>query len=344
MLDRGRRAQQPRVHCLVVDGPGQGEALRLRAFTAVTIMKSPHWQRYDMSLRVRCRSKTCGNRGLLWVDITPRGARHSKSACRIIAWGAHSDYHAYGWNGGGSGILRVAKLSSPTFSAAWVLACAPWTSDGEAKGFTLEGVAQKITCPFLVVHGANDSIMPLRGARTYAAVASRVKTLKVFTTEEGGSEHCQGRQPPDGCGFIADWVADHLYDDESAQSLRLRRLWLATGWALVVAVVYLSVSNLSNAPAVPGGDKLAHLAAYGTLMFWFAQIIDAAAARVLTAAALIALGVTMELVQAALPYRSFELQDMIANTAGVLLGWLASPPRTPNMLVHLEGAFSGRRG
>lgn len=71
--------------------------------------------------------------------------------------------------------------------------------------------ASKITCPFLVVHGANDSIMPVEEARrTYAAVSSKVKTLKIFTTEEGGSEHCQGDNRQLSANFIADWVAENL--------------------------------------------------------------------------------------------------------------------------------------
>jgi hypothetical protein len=36
------------------------------------------------------------------------------------------------------------------------------------------------------------------------------KTLKVFTTEEGGYEHCQGDNVTLGITYIADWFADRL--------------------------------------------------------------------------------------------------------------------------------------
>lgn len=108
------------------------------------------------------------------------------------------------------------------------------------------------------------------------------------------------------------------------------------GWGLVAAVVYLSVAHLAGPPPVPGGDKLGHLVAYGALTFWFAQLIQAKRARAQIMLAFVALGVSLEFVQGTLPYRSYDEMDMIANTAGVALGWLAAPPRTPNILRWLE--------
>ncbi|HEX6268109.1 MAG TPA: hypothetical protein VFZ81_14590 [Burkholderiales bacterium] len=102
--------------------------------------------------------------------------------------------------------------------------------------------------------------------------------------------------------------------------MRLRALWLAVGWSLVAAVVWLSLT-----PAPPelgkGGDKLGHLLGYGLLMFWFAQLY---LRRVFYAAGFIAMGVALELLQGWLGYRSLEGYDMLANSAGVLLGWSAA--------------------
>jgi hypothetical protein len=36
------------------------------------------------------------------------------------------------------------------------------------------------------------------------------KTLKVFTFEEGGYEHCQGDNLTIGIAYIADWLSDRL--------------------------------------------------------------------------------------------------------------------------------------
>ena len=58
--------------------------------------------------------------------------------------------------------------------------------------FVLDGVVQKMRCPFLIVHGAEDEQIPLADAQAlYDAAGSRDKTLRVYTAEEGGAQHCQ---------------------------------------------------------------------------------------------------------------------------------------------------------
>jgi fermentation-respiration switch protein FrsA (DUF1100 family) len=79
------------------------------------------------------------------------------------------------------------------------------------KNYTLAGVAEKISCPFLCVHGENDTIVPVEYAKKlFAAVSSKHKTMRIFTGAEGGSEHCQGDNRVLGANFVADWVADNL--------------------------------------------------------------------------------------------------------------------------------------
>jgi VanZ family protein len=124
-------------------------------------------------------------------------------------------------------------------------------------------------------------------------------------------------------------------DDE----LKLRRLWLVLGWCLVAAVVYLSVGPTSVAPDVAGGDKVGHFVAYGALSLWFLQLFRRPRQRVRACLALVALGIGLECVQAALPYRAFEAMDMLANACGVAFGWAAAPPRLPNLLAMFERAL-----
>jgi fermentation-respiration switch protein FrsA (DUF1100 family) len=79
------------------------------------------------------------------------------------------------------------------------------------KPFTLEGVAQKVECPFLLTHGEKDAQISMESARKeFAAVGSKDKTLKIFTEEEGGSEHCQGDNLTLGITYIGDWLAEKL--------------------------------------------------------------------------------------------------------------------------------------
>ena len=60
------------------------------------------------------------------------------------------------------------------------------------EGFRLDGIVQKMKCPFLLLHGAGDEQIPLAIAeKCFAAVGSKDKTLKVFSREEGGFHHCQ---------------------------------------------------------------------------------------------------------------------------------------------------------
>jgi fermentation-respiration switch protein FrsA (DUF1100 family) len=65
--------------------------------------------------------------------------------------------------------------------------------------------------PVLLTHGERDAQIPMEDARAlFAAIGAKDKTLKVFTFEEGGYEHCQGDNLTIGIAFIADWLAERL--------------------------------------------------------------------------------------------------------------------------------------
>jgi fermentation-respiration switch protein FrsA (DUF1100 family) len=77
---------------------------------------------------------------------------------------------------------------------------------------TLEGVADRITCPLLVVHGENDRQVPLWHAqRTYdAAINSPGRELKIFRLADGAAEHCGADNTPLIVDWMADWAAEKL--------------------------------------------------------------------------------------------------------------------------------------
>ena len=128
--------------------------------------------------------------------------------------------------------------------------------------------------------------------------------------------------------------------DQSGQlRFRYRTLWLVMGWALVLAIVYLSLTPHPIEIQVEEGDKMGHLLAYGTLMLWFAQLYDSTKARCLLAAACVALGVGLEFAQIFTDARSFELADMAADAAGAGIGWVLAPPRLFNFLFHIEAVL-----
>jgi esterase/lipase len=75
----------------------------------------------------------------------------------------------------------------------------------------LHGVADKITCPMLIMIGAEDKLVTQDVAeQLYGAVGSKDKTLKVFTREDGGFEHCQADNRQVGIDYVADWLQARL--------------------------------------------------------------------------------------------------------------------------------------
>jgi VanZ family protein len=119
-------------------------------------------------------------------------------------------------------------------------------------------------------------------------------------------------------------------------ALKWTPVWLAVGWLLVATVIVLSLIRLGVEMPGQQSDKLGHFLAYGTLMFWFAQIYRIARTRLVIAVGLALMGVALEIAQGFTGYRSFEYADMAANSVGVVAGWLLAPPRTANLLLFAE--------
>jgi hypothetical protein len=106
----------------------------------------------------------------------------------------------------------VPSLSVPPEHLMWVFGVdSRAAAMKKLEGFRLDGIVQKMACPFLLVHGEGDQQIPLSIAeQCFAAVGSRQKTLKVFRREEGGFHHCQIDDVTIGTNFMWDWAADVL--------------------------------------------------------------------------------------------------------------------------------------
>ena len=117
---------------------------------------------------------------------------------------------------------------------------------------------------------------------------------------------------------------------------KIRRLWIVLGWALVSAVVFLSLTPAPIQLPVGNGDKYSHAIAYFSLMSWFANLYETAATRAAYAIGFIALAIALEFVQRWTGYRTFEVADMAAGAAGVAAGWILAAPRLPNYLHLME--------
>ena len=80
------------------------------------------------------------------------------------------------------------------------------------EGFKLDGVIQKMRCPYLLVHGEGDAQAPTDHAEhMIAACGSANKHMKVFTREEGGYHHCQIDNLSIGTAYMWDWLEDVLH-------------------------------------------------------------------------------------------------------------------------------------
>jgi len=203
-------------HTLAIDGPGQGESLRLRELYARHDYEVPGAAAYDW---VAARPEVDGGKvAVMGYSFggyyAARIAAFERRYCAGVAMSAlHWDLA--GWQ---AAIKRKQEANPKStaqsaFHFRWIMGC---LEDGEAaiekaKQFSLAGVADRITCPFLIVHAGDDSVVPVANApKLYDAIGSKRKHLKIFSAEEGGSYHAQVDNRQVGIDYIADWLGPLL--------------------------------------------------------------------------------------------------------------------------------------
>jgi alpha-beta hydrolase superfamily lysophospholipase len=201
-------------HVLAIDGPGQGEALRLRNLTSRFDSEAAGTPAYDYvasrrdvdSERIGVMAYSAGG------YYAPRMAAFENRYAALVAWGAHYDYHAV-WQKRWEVMQANSKNSATShFQLPWVLGVDGMEAALEKlKSFTLAGVAHQITCPILICHGEDDTLSPPEVARQlFENVGSVDKTLRIFTARDGGSTHVQVDNRQVGIDYIADWLETRL--------------------------------------------------------------------------------------------------------------------------------------
>jgi len=207
-------------HTLAIDGPGQGESLRLRDIRTRHDYEVAGAAAYDwVAARPEVDAKKVAVMGYSFGGYyAPRIVAFDKRYCACVAFGA-MHWNMEEWVDGIRRAVRTdAKTSAQShFQVPWAFGAKDLDQAVEmAKRFTLAGVAGKIECPLLVVHGENDRIVPLDSAKKlYEAAGSTRKHLKIFTAAEGGAEHCQVDNRQVGVDYIADWLAPIFEKRES---------------------------------------------------------------------------------------------------------------------------------
>lgn len=119
--------------------------------------------------------------------------------------------------------------------------------------------------------------------------------------------------------------------------LQFLRFWRLLGWLAVSGVVYLSLTPFPPdlKLGVPAQDKFGHFIAYALLAWWFSQAYPLRLHGFL-GLFLIALGVILEILQGFTGYRDFEYADMLADTLGVVGGYLLARTSAGTTLRRLE--------
>ncbi len=207
------------ISCLMLDQPGTGEALRLQGLPAR--IDTEAWAGAAVD-HLETRDDVDATRiGIVGWSLggyySPRAAAFEKRLALCVAWGANHDWGAVQRR-------RKEREGERPVPHYWEHVLWVWGFDSSADGdehhldafldfaddVHLDGVVEKITVPFLIAHGANDRQIPLEYAhRSYEqAVNSPKRELRVFTPEEGATEHIGLDHLAYVSTFIADWVAD----------------------------------------------------------------------------------------------------------------------------------------
>jgi dienelactone hydrolase len=201
---------------LAIDGPGQGETLRLQKMPSRYDYEVPGKAAYDyVASRKDVDARRVAIMGYSFGGYcAPRIAALEPRYAGGVAFGAMWwDMHA--WLVRSQEQMKKGALATSHFQVPWVFGV-PDLDFSKAvdlmKNFNLEGIAQKVTCPFLVMHGANDRIIPPDEAKIlYDKLGTTKKTLKIFDVDEGGAEHCQVDDRQAGINYMADWLSENVF-------------------------------------------------------------------------------------------------------------------------------------
>ncbi len=123
--------------------------------------------------------------------------------------------------------------------------------------------------------------------------------------------------------------------------LRFKHLWLAIGFLLIAYVFYSSLRPDPIEVDIDDFDKYAHTFAYFVLMGWFTQIYQQKKRVLILAIGFVLMGILIEILQGFSGYRQFDYYDMLANSSGVLLGWLLSMTPLKNTLSYFDQKLAG---
>ncbi len=203
------------MHTLAIDGPGQGESLRLRGLSSRHDYEVPGAAAYDF---VAARPEVDPARVVV-MGYSFGGYYAARIAAFERRYAAGVAFAALHWDlAAWQRDIKRRHESDPkttaqsTFHFPWVMGCPDMdVAIEKAKLFSLADVAAKITCPFLILHAEDDKVVPVASAyKLHDAIGASRKHLKIFTAADGGTYHAQADNRQVGVDYIADWISDNL--------------------------------------------------------------------------------------------------------------------------------------
>jgi dipeptidyl aminopeptidase/acylaminoacyl peptidase len=200
---------------LAIDGPGQGESLRLREMYARHDYEVAGRAAYDY---VACRPEVDPAKVVVMGYsfggyYAARVAAFEKRYRAGIAFAAlHWDLAAWQREIKRRHEQEPTNTAQSNFHFRWIMGCE--TMDEaikKAEKFSLVDVAAQIEMPFLIVHSDQDKTVPVASAyKLFDAIGSTRKHLKIFTPEDGTCYHVQADNRQVAVDYIADWIAEQV--------------------------------------------------------------------------------------------------------------------------------------
>lgn len=203
----GRGAIQRGMSVLMVDGPGQGRALRHDKLNS----------RYDYEVPVgKCidylESRDDIDPGKIALSGSSLGGYYALRAGCVEKRLAACITHGAIWDF--ANVLRGWPSNHPLERHfLWVFGQENMRDVIRVvEKFDVQDILGNMTCPYLIVHGGHDVLgVQAAGKLNAACVEAGVNvTFRVVTEEETGADHCQHDNPTIGQELMLDWLSDTL--------------------------------------------------------------------------------------------------------------------------------------
>lgn len=190
------------LNLVVCDTPGRGSSLRFKKIYSRPDYEVPVGAILDyLATRDDVDSDRIGLAGVsLGGYYAPRAAAMEKRVKAVAAW-----------CGTWSVLTDFYEFYPPLQQQLqWLLGAA---DDADARqklaAFTLDGYAQRISVPVYVLHGTDDVIMDLAGAKKFVSeLTTEDVTFEVY--DAAGSLHCSYDYAAYAVSALTDWFADRL--------------------------------------------------------------------------------------------------------------------------------------